>query len=352
MLLVTGGAGFIGSNFVINWIKEQKEPIINLDKLTYAGNPENLHSIQHSKEHTFIKGDVADKNLINSLLKKYQPRGIIHFAAETHVDRSILSPSEFIQSNIIGTFHLLEEAHDYWKNLPDQKKENFRFIHISTDEVYGTLAKDCTPFTESTPYSPNSPYSASKASSDHLVRAYHETYNFPVITTHCTNNYGPFQFPEKLIPVIIFNSQKGTKIPIYGDGLNERNWIFVQDHNSAVKKILEKGTIGEVYNIGDQKSRSNKELVMTICQILDDLLPNSPSTPHHQLIEYVEDRPGHDWRYDIDSSKLQKELGWKPKETFENGLYKTVKWYLDNPSWIQNIMNGSYQKKKNKQLNY
>lgn len=352
-ILVTGGAGFIGANFILNWSAVQKGLILNLDKLTYAGNPENLNSLQDSKRYKFIKGDISDEKLVREILETYQPKAIINFAAETHVDRSIHDPKEFIETNVVGTYVLLEQSLNYWKTLKNEDKQRFRFLHVSTDEVYGSLTPTDPPFTETTQYAPNSPYAASKASSDHFVRSYFKTYGLPTITTHCTNNYGPYQFPEKLIPLMILNAMQGKKLPIYGDGQNERNWIHVKDHCSALNLLVEKGTAGSVYNIGHNHSVSNKEIVLMICKIMDEQYPESPSVPHSSLIEFVTDRPGHDWRYDIDSSKLFNDLGWVPSIDLAEGIKTTVKWYIENPDWIKSVITGEYQKwlSKNYQLN-
>lgn len=343
MLLVTGGAGFIGSNFVLHNLASSSEPIINLDKLTYAGNLHNLQSIQHDARHIFVKGDINDRPLLQDILSKYQPRAIIHFAAESHVDRSIQGPAEFIYTNINGTFNLLDTAKQYWSSLNNSEREHFRFLHVSTDEVYGSLNIQDKPFTEVTAYAPNSPYAASKASSDHLARAYFHTYNFPVITTNCSNNYGPYQFPEKLIPLMIYNALHGKKLPIYGDGSNVRDWLYVIDHCAALQVVLEKGRPGETYNIGGWNEKTNLEVVNTICSILDKEYSQSVHLPHNQLISYVSDRPGHDKRYAIDANKISRELGWRPSEDFASGLLKTVRWYLSNQNWVNNIMQGEYQ---------
>ncbi|ARU32124.1 dTDP-glucose 4,6-dehydratase [Sulfuriferula sp. AH1] len=343
MILVTGGAGFIGANFVLDWLKTTDEPVINLDKLTYAGNLQNLASISSDTRHIFVQGDIGDQNLIARLLREYQPRAIINFAAESHVDRSIHGPEDFIQTNVVGTFHLLEAVRDHWNNLHETARSQFRFLHVSTDEVYGSLGSADAPFTETTAYAPNSPYSASKAASDHLVRAYHHTYGLPVLTTNCSNNYGPYQFPEKLIPLVMMNAVAGKPLPIYGDGLNVRDWLYVGDHCSAIRTVLANGTAGEVYNIGGWNEKANIDVVKTICAILDELHPGSPVTPHAELITYVKDRAGHDRRYAIDASKIERELGWRPAETFETGIRKTVAWYLNNQDWVANIASGEYR---------
>lgn len=343
VILVTGGAGFIGSNFVHSQINNTKNKIINLDKLTYAGNPENLATLSNEARHVFVQGDIGDQVLVAQLLAEHQPDTIVNFAAESHVDRSIHGPEDFIQTNVVGTFHLLEATRAYWNKLDQTRQANFRFLHISTDEVYGSLTADAPAFSETNPYAPNSPYSASKASSDHLVRAYHHTYGLPTLTTNCSNNYGPFQFPEKLIPLLIMNALQGKALPIYGDGQNIRDWLYVEDHCSAIAAVLEKGTVGEVYNIGGNYEKTNLEIVHTVCAILDELVPDSVYRPHHELITYVKDRPGHDRRYAIDPSKIAREIGWQPAETFESGIRKTVKWYLEHRSWVENIASGNYQ---------
>ncbi len=343
MILVTGGAGFIGSNFVLDWLKASNEPVVNLDALTYAGNLENLQSLTEDPRHIFVKGNICDKELVSSLLTKYKPRAIVHFAAESHVDRSIFGPDLFFETNVMGTLNLLECAKAYYDQLLSEKERlAFRFLHVSTDEVYGSLTFDEPAFTEETPYRPNSPYSASKASSDHAVRAWFHTYGFPVLTTNCSNNYGPYQFPEKLIPLVISNALARKPLPIYGDGLNIRDWLYVGDHCSAIRCVLEKGKIGETYNIGGHNERNNITIVRTICAILDEMRPH-PDGSYANLITYVKDRPGHDRRYAIDSTKLQTELGWKPKECFETGIRKTVQWYLDHQNWVKNVQSGAYR---------
>ena len=343
MILVTGGAGFIGSNFVLDWLKESSEPVVNLDALTYAGNLENLQSIADNPRHIFVKGNMCDKELVSSLLAQYKPRAIVHFAAESHVDRSIFGPDLFFQTNVMGTLNLLESAKDYYDRiLSEQEKNSFRFLHVSTDEVYGSLTFDEPAFTEETPYRPNSPYSASKASSDHAVRAWFHTYGFPVLTTNCSNNYGPYQFPEKLIPLVISNALARKPLPIYGDGLNIRDWLYVGDHCSAIRCVLENGKIGETYNVGGHNERNNVTIVKTICAILDEMRPH-PDGSYSKLITFVKDRPGHDRRYAIDSTKLQTQLGWKPKECFETGIRKTVQWYLDHQDWVRNVQSGAYR---------
>ena len=348
MILVIGGAGFIGSNFVLDWLKGRApaEPVITLDALTYAGNLENLHALESTKEHRFIRGDIGDRELVRSLLAETKPRAIVHFAAESHVDRSIHGPADFIQTNIHGTFNLLECARTYWSALPENEASRFRFLHVSTDEVYGSLNPNDPAFTETTPYQPNSPYSASKAASDHLVRAWHHTYGLPVLTTNCSNNYGPYQFPEKLIPLMIANALAGKPLPIYGDGLNVRDWLYVADHCSAIRAVLEKGAIGEVYNIGGWNEMPNIEIVKIICGLLDTKSPQTAARAggkHEGLITYVKDRPGHDRRYAIDAGKINRDLGWKPAETFESGIAKTVDWYLANQAWVQRVQSGAYR---------
>ena len=336
-ILITGGAGFIGSNFVHDFLKDSNGKIINLDKLTYAGNYENLRQVTEDSRHVFVRGDIGDQQLVASLLNEYRPWAIINFAAESHVDRSITGPAEFIQTNVVGTFNLLETVRQYWEGLPDEGKSVFRFLHVSTDEVYGSLQLVDPPFAETTTYSPNSPYSASKAASDHLVRAYHHTYRLPTLTTNCSNNYGPYQFPEKLIPLVIHNALEGRKIPVYGDGANIRDWLYVIDHCQAIRAVLEKGRVGEVYNIGGNSEKTNLEVVRTICAILDDQIPQRSGRSYDALITFVSDRPGHDRRYAIDATKIRHETGWEPKETFATGIYKTVQWYVQNTAWVQNI---------------
>nr|UOZ96658.1 dTDP-glucose 4,6-dehydratase [Cupriavidus sp.] len=346
MILVTGGAGFIGANFVLRWIKESSEPVINLDALTYAGNLENIASVSSEPRHTFIKGDITDRNLIGQVLKTYRPRAVVHFAAESHVDRSIHGPEAFINTNIQGTFVLLSEALQFWRQLSGEEKEGFRFLHVSTDEVYGSLGPTDPPFTETTPYAPNSPYSASKAASDHLVRAWHHTYGLPVVTTNCSNNYGPYQFPEKLIPLIISNALAGLPLPIYGDGMNVRDWLYVEDHCSAIATVLEKGHPGEVYNIGGWNEMPNLEIVKAICRLLDQKSPVTARNArgrHESLISFVTDRPGHDRRYAINAHKIFNALGWKPAESFSSGIAKTVDWYLANQDWVKRVKSGEYQ---------
>jgi len=341
--LVTGGAGFIGSNFILMQRRQTPIRIVNLDRLTYAGNPKNLESLQNDSNYIFIRGDIEDRSLVRDLLTEYKPCAVINFAAESHVDRSIDGPEDFIQTNVVGTFYLLDEVRRYWMGLSVAEKESFRFLHVSTDEVYGSLGSEDPAFNERTPYAPNSPYSASKASSDHLVRAYYHTYGLPTITTNCSNNYGPRQFPEKLIPLVILNALRGKPLPIYGDGLNVRDWLYVEDHCEALNVVLEKGRIGQVYNIGGRCEKTNLEIVKTICDLLDKICLQSPFHPHASLVTYVKDRPGHDRRYAIDCSKIEKELGWRPKETFETGLKKTITWYLENPDWVESIQTGAYR---------
>ena len=342
-ILITGGAGFIGSNFAIDWLASNDERIVNLDKLTYAGNLENLQSLEGDDRHQFVHGDIGDAGLVGRLLQEHQPRAIINFAAESHVDRSIEGPEEFINTNVVGTSRLLQVSRKYWEGLGEEAKSAFRFVHISTDEVYGSLGADDPAFTELNRYEPNSPYSASKAASDHMIRAYFHTYGFPVVTTNCSNNYGPYQFPEKLIPLIIHNAIAGKDLPIYGDGQQIRDWLFVSDHCGAIRRVLEAGTLGEVYNIGGLNEKPNIEIVHTLCAILDELHPNADGRSHTSQIVFVKDRPGHDRRYAVDASKIDRELGWKPAMTFEEGIRKTVEWYLANPKWVENITSGEYR---------
>ncbi len=342
MILVTGGAGFIGSNFVLDWIAAEGTPVVNLDKLTYAGNPANLASLKGDSRYVFAQGDICDRTLIAGLLQKHQPQAIVHFAAESHVDRSIHGPGEFVQTNVVGTFSLLEEARAYWGTLAEPAKSRFRFLHVSTDEVYGSLGSTDPAFSETTPYAPNSPYAASKAASDHLVRAYHHTYGMPVITTNCSNNYGPLQFPEKLIPLMILNALNGKPLPVYGDGKNVRDWLHVSDHCSGIRAALAKGKPGETYNIGGNSEKTNLEVVHAVCTILDELHP--AGAPHAKLITYVKDRPGHDQRYAINAEKIRRELGWEPQERFEKGLRRTVEWYLANGEWVDSVQSGAYKK--------
>ena len=343
MILVTGGAGFIGSNFVLDWLAHSDEPVLNLDLLTYAGNLENLSALQGDARHVFVQGDIGDQALLARLLAEYQPRAVLNFAAESHVDRSIHGPAEFIQTNVVGTFGLLEAVRAYWGGLSDVNKAAFRFLHVSTDEVYGSLEKGDPPFAETHRYEPNSPYSASKAASDHLVRAYHHTYGLPVLTTNCSNNYGPYHFPEKLIPLCILNALAGKPLPIYGDGQQIRDWLYVKDHCSAIREVLATGRVGETYNVGGWNEKANLDVVTTLCAILDELQPRSDGAAYATQITFVTDRPGHDRRYAIDARKLERELGWKPAETFESGIRKTVQWYLDNGAWTANVSSGAYR---------
>jgi dTDP-glucose 4,6-dehydratase len=343
MILVTGGAGFIGANFILEWLARNDEPLVNLDKLTYASNLANLSSVDQDARYLFVRGDIGDRALVEQLLGRHQPRAIINFAAESHVDRSIHGPGEFIQTNVLGTFNLLESVRAYWSSLDDSGKAGFRFLHVSTDEVYGSLGKDDPAFSETTPYAPNSPYSASKAASDHLVRAYHHTYGLPTLTTNCSNNYGPYQFPEKLIPLVIHNALAGKPLPIYGDGSNIRDWLYVTDHCLGIMTVLDKGRVGDTYNIGGNNEKTNLDVVKTICSILDALHPESPITPHETLITFVKDRPGHDVRYAINAGKISRELGWHPQESFETGIRKTVAWYLENQAWVSNVISGEYR---------
>ncbi|MDO8262477.1 MAG: dTDP-glucose 4,6-dehydratase [Gallionella sp.] len=343
MILVTGAAGFIGSNFVLDWLAQSEEHVINLDILTYAGNLENLASLQGDARYVFVHSDIGDSALVADLLKRHAPRAVVNFAAESHVDRSIHGPEDFIQTNIVGTFRLLEAVRAYWNGLAGEDKADFRFLHVSTDEVYGSLGKDEPAFTESHRYEPNSPYSASKAASDHLVRAYHHTYGLPVLTTNCSNNYGPFHFPEKLIPLMIVNALAGKPLPVYGDGMQIRDWLYVKDHCSAIRRVLEAGRLGEVYNIGGWNEMPNIEIVKTVCTLLDELRPRADGKHYREQVTYVADRLGHDRRYAIDASKIERELGWKPVETFETGIRKTVQWYLDNQRWVDNVQSGSYR---------
>lgn len=342
MLLVTGGAGFIGANFVLDWLAQYDEPIINLDKLTYAGNPDNLTSLNGEARHRLVVGDIGDRQLLRELLHAHRPRAVINFAAESHVDRSIHGPEDFIQTNVVGTFHLLESVRDYWTHLGQDDKSAFRFLHVSTDEVYGSLAPQDPAFSESTPYTPNSPYSASKAASDHLVRAWHHTYGLPVLTTNCSNNYGPYQFPEKLIPLMLHHALTGKPLPIYGDGQNVRDWLYVGDHTSAIRRVLAAGRIGETYNVGGNSERSNLQVVHALCDLLDRLRPH-PEGCYRRLIQMVADRPGHDRRYAIDAHKITSELGWTPTHSFESGLEQTVAWYLSHEAWIERVTSGAYR---------
>jgi dTDP-glucose 4,6-dehydratase len=344
MILVTGGAGFIGGNFVLDWLANPAaEGIVNLDKLTYAGNLATLKLLENDTRHVFVQGDIGDDELAFSLLKKHQIRAVVNFAAESHVDRSIYGPGDFIQTNILGTFNLLEAVRSYWSELSDSAKTGFRFLHVSTDEVYGSLSPSDPAFSEANSYEPNSPYSASKAASDHLVRAWHHTYGLPVLTTNCSNNYGPYHFPEKLIPLVILNALAGKPLPIYGDGQQIRDWLYVKDHCSAIRRVLEAGKLGETYNVGGWNEKPNLEVVNTICSILDELRPKSDRTSYVSQITYVKDRPGHDRRYAIDATKLERQLGWKPAETFDTGIRKTIQWYLDNQEWTDGVLSGSYR---------
>ena len=346
MILVTGGAGFIGSNFVLDWLKASDEPVINLDKLTYAGNPDNLASLDGDARHQLVQGDICDRELLASLLAKHQPRAIVHFAAESHVDRSIHGPGDFIRTNVDGTFNLLEATRAYLTTLDDVARQAFRFLHVSTDEVFGTLSPTDPPFSETTPFAPNSPYAASKAASDHLVRAWHHTYGMPVVTGNCSNNYGPLQFPEKLIPLMIANALAGKPLPVYGDGQQVRDWLYVGDHCAALRRVLEAGRLGETYNIGGWNEKANLDVVHTLCTLLDELAPKAGS--YKEQITFVADRPGHDRRYAIDARKIERELGWRPAETFETGLKKTVQWYLANQDWVRKVQSGEYQQWINK----
>ncbi|TSE34052.1 dTDP-glucose 4,6-dehydratase [Tepidimonas taiwanensis] len=353
-LLVTGGVGFIGSNFVLDWFRCSDEPIVNLDKLTYAGNRENLAALEGDARHTFVQGDIGDRALLERLLAEHRPRAVVNFAAESHVDRSIHGPEDFIQTNVVGTFRLLEAVRAYWSTLPEAERPAFRFLHVSTDEVYGSLSPTDPPFAETNRYEPNSPYSASKAASDHLVRAWHHTYGLPVLTTNCSNNYGPYHFPEKLIPLIIVNALAGKPLPVYGDGQQVRDWLYVGDHCSAIRRVLEAGTPGQTYNIGGRSEKTNLEVVRTVCALLDELAPapqrgvrdarsGAPVERYEQLITFVADRPGHDRRYAMDIRKIERELGWRPAETFESGIRKTVQWYLDHPQWVARVQSGAYR---------
>lgn len=342
MILVTGGAGFIGANFVLDWLAKNDEAIINVDKLTYAGNLNNLASLKNDARHIFVHADISDRDVLNQLLQEHQPRAVVHFAAESHVDRSIHGPAAFIETNVNGTFSLLESVRAYWQALPEPEKNAFRFLHVSTDEVYGSLEANDPPFTETTPYAPNSPYSASKAASDHLVRAYHHTYGLPTLTTNCSNNYGSLHFPEKLIPLVITNARAGKDLPIYGDGSQVRDWLYVSDHCAAIRRVLEAGCPGETYNIGGWNEKTNLNVVHSICDLLDELQPKANGSYRDQ-IRHVRDRPGHDKRYAIDARKIERELGWKPAESFETGLRKTVSWYLANDAWTEQVLSGEYK---------
>ncbi len=342
-ILVTGGAGFIGSNFVLAWLKQGLGSVVNLDKLTYSGNRDNLVSLGNDARHVFVHGDIGDRHLVEKLLAGHKPYAVVNFAAESHVDRSIYGPEDFIQTNVVGTFHLLEAVRAYWNGLDAAHKMDFRFLHVSTDEVYGSLGKEDPPFTEKTPYAPNSPYSASKAASDHLVRSYHHTYGLPTLTTNCSNNYGPRHFPEKLIPLAIHNALTGKPLPIYGNGQQIRDWLYVEDHCAAIRRVLEAGRVGEVYNIGGWNEKPNIEVVRTLCRILDKKKPRADGRTYAEQITFVEDRLGHDQRYAIDATKIANELGWKPVETFETGIEKTVDWFLQNHDWFNNVTSGEYR---------
>ena len=342
-ILVTGGAGFIGSNFVHAWLVQHDEVLVNLDKLTYAGNLRNLHALAGDSRHHFVQGDIGDTTLVSQLLATHQPRAVLHFAAESHVDRSIHGPMDFIQTNVVGTFQLLESVRAYWSGLDDQSRQAFRFLHVSTDEVYGSLAADAPAFSETHTYEPNSPYSASKAASDHLVRAWHHTYGLPVLTTNCSNNYGPYHFPEKLIPLVIHNALAGKPLPIYGDGQQVRDWLYVEDHCKAIMRVLQDGRLGETYNVGGWNEKPNIEVVRTLCALLDELQPRADGQSYATQMTFVKDRPGHDRRYAIDARKLERELGWRPEETFETGLRKTVQWYLNHGDWVEEVTSGSYR---------
>jgi dTDP-glucose 4,6-dehydratase len=343
MILVTGGAGFIGANFVLDWLAQTDEPVLNLDKLTYAGNLENLSSLQDDSRYVFVQGDIGDSAMVDQLLAKHQPRAVLNFAAESHVDRSIHGPDDFIQTNVVGTMRLLQSVRSYWQGLIEKQRTAFRFLHVSTDEVYGSLSPTDVPFTESNKLEPNSPYSASKAASDHLVRAWLHTYGLPVLTTNCSNNYGPLHFPEKLIPLIIVNALAGKPLPVYGDGLQVRDWLYVKDHCSAIRRVLDKGRVGEIYNVGGWNEKPNIEIVHTVCALLDELRPKTDGSSYKTHITFVQDRPGHDRRYAIDASKIERELGWKPAETFDTGIRKTVQWYLDNQTWVTHVQSGAYR---------
>ncbi|MBV2265365.1 MAG: dTDP-glucose 4,6-dehydratase [Thauera sp.] len=342
MILVTGGAGFIGANFVLDWLAASDEPVINLDALTYAGNRETLAPLEGDARHLFVHGDICDRALVERLFAEHKPRAVVHFAAESHVDRSIHGPGAFVRTNVDGTFTLLEAARAHWSALPATEREDFRFLHVSTDEVYGSLGPNDPAFTETKAYEPNSPYSASKAASDHLVRAWHHTYGLPVLTTNCSNNYGPYQFPEKLIPLMIVNALAGKPLPIYGDGQNVRDWLYVGDHCSAIREVLARGRLGETYNVGGWNEMANLDIVTSLCALLDELRPDAAGS-YARLVTYVKDRPGHDRRYAIDARKIERELGWRPAETFQSGIRKTVQWYLDNPAWIANVQSGAYR---------
>jgi dTDP-glucose 4,6-dehydratase len=341
MIIVTGGAGFIGANFVLDWLAANDEPVVNLDKLTYAGNLGNLASLKGDSRHTFVRGDIGDRAQVAALLETHRPRAIVNFAAESHVDRSIHGPADFVATNVVGTFALLETARAWWAGLPERERASFRFLHVSTDEVYGSLGPDDPPFTETSPYAPNSPYSASKAASDHFVRAWHHTYGFPVLTTNCSNNYGPRQFPEKLIPLLIVNALAGKPLPVYGDGLNVRDWLYVGDHCAAIREALARGRVGETYNVGGNAEMTNLDVVRAVCRVLGEL---RPGRDYAALIAFVKDRPGHDRRYAIDAGKIRRELGWTPRQTFDSGIRRAVEWYLDNAAWLQAVTSRDYRK--------
>jgi dTDP-glucose 4,6-dehydratase len=343
MILVTGGAGFIGDNFVLDWLRDTDEPVVNVDKLTYAGNAETLAPLEGDGRHVFARVDIGDRVALDALFTAHRPRAVLHFAAESHVDRSIHGPGEFVQTNVVGTFTLLEAARAYWGSQPEGEKDAFRFLHVSTDEVFGSLGQTDRAFNERTPYAPNSPYSASKAASDHLVRAYHHTYGLPTLTTNCSNNYGPYQFPEKLIPLTIINALAGKPLPVYGDGKNVRDWLYVGDHCVAIRTVLQKGVPGETYNIGGWNEKANIDVVHTLCAVLDEMQPSASGAPYAGQIEFVKDRPGHDRRYAIDATRIERELGWKPAETFETGIRKTVRWYLDHAQWLSGVTSGNYR---------
>jgi dTDP-glucose 4,6-dehydratase len=349
MILVTGGAGFIGANFVLDWLRDSDESVLNVDKLTYAGNLRTLQSLDGDLKHVFARIDICDRTALDALFAEHKPRAVLHFAAESHVDRSIHGPADFVQTNVVGTFTLLEATRQYWNALNNADKAAFRFLHVSTDEVYGSLSKTDAAFTEEHKYEPNSPYSASKAASDHLVRAWHHTYGLPVLTTNCSNNYGPFHFPEKLIPLMIVNALAGKPLPVYGDGMQVRDWLYVKDHCSAIRRVLEAGRLGETYNVGGWNEKPNIEIVNTVCALLDELRPKADGKPYNAQITYVTDRPGHDRRYAIDARKLERELGWKPAETFDTGIRKTVEWYLANSEWVHNVQSGAYREWVEKQ---
>jgi dTDP-glucose 4,6-dehydratase len=342
MILVTGGAGFIGANFVLEWLSASSEAVLNVDKLTYAGNLSTLHPLQHNQNHVFVRADICDRAAIDALLARHRPRAIVHFAAESHVDRSIDAPAEFVQTNVFGTFTLLEAALAHWRSLADAEQAVFRLLHVSTDEVFGSLGPGDAPFSEATPFAPNSPYSATKAASDHLVRSYHHTYALPTVTTNCSNNYGPYQFPEKLIPLVVMSAMAGKPLPLYGDGLNIRDWLYVSDHCAAIREVLARGRVGETYNVGGWNEKTNLEVVQSVCDWLDRLNPKAAGSYGDQ-IAFVTDRPGHDRRYAIDARKLERELGWKPAETFETGIEKTVRWFLNNQTWVGDVISGAYR---------